>query len=46
MKLQADPAYVVFPQEVKKIAYDLLSDLLNIHRKFDSNRSSRFGGVW
>lgn len=41
MKLQADPAYVVFPQEVKKIAY-----LLNIHRKFDSNRSSRFGGVW
>lgn len=45
----SDPVNVVLPLEIYKTAYNLLSDLSNlhtIHRKFHYKRLSRFGGVF
>lgn len=33
------------PRGLKKIVYDLFSDLPNIHKKFHENWLSRFGGI-
>lgn len=41
IQLIAEPAKVILPLGIK-IAYNLLSELPNIHRNFRNNRSSRF----